>query len=66
MVEIGGAVAPKGNLKLVPNLNILPNIFLTGSQILQRWRVEFDEELDIDFDFLLSPKSPVSLRLVDL
>ncbi|KOB71363.1 Cytochrome P450, partial [Operophtera brumata] len=33
--------------------------------ILQRWRVEFDGELDVQFDFLLSPKSPVGLRLVE-
>ena len=34
-------------------------------QIMQKWRVEFDGELDIQFDFLLAPKSPVSLRLVE-
>ncbi|CAH2223118.1 jg397, partial [Pararge aegeria aegeria] len=33
--------------------------------ILQHWRVEYDGELDVQFDFLLSPKSPVSLRLVE-
>ncbi|XP_037962662.1 ecdysone 20-monooxygenase [Plutella xylostella] len=35
------------------------------AKIVQRWRVCFDGELDIQFDFLLSPKSPVSLRLVE-
>ncbi|XP_053615909.1 ecdysone 20-monooxygenase isoform X1 [Plodia interpunctella] len=40
-------------------------LHLLLAKIMQRWRVEFDGELDIQFDFLLSPKSPVSLRLVE-
>ncbi|KAL0819005.1 hypothetical protein ABMA28_008290 [Loxostege sticticalis] len=40
-------------------------LHLLLAKIMQRWRVVFDGELDIQFDFLLSPKSPVSLRLVD-
>ncbi|XP_073959671.1 ecdysone 20-monooxygenase-like [Choristoneura fumiferana] len=35
------------------------------AKIIQNWRVEFDGQLDVQFDFLLSPKSPVSLRLVE-
>ncbi|GBP36179.1 Ecdysone 20-monooxygenase [Eumeta japonica] len=30
------------------------------AKIMQRWRVEFDGQLDIQFDFLLSPKSPLT------
>ncbi|CAG9793265.1 unnamed protein product [Diatraea saccharalis] len=40
-------------------------LHLLLAKIMQRWRVEYDGELDIQFDFLLSPKSPVSLRLVE-
>ncbi|KAJ2954784.1 hypothetical protein O0L34_g3089 [Tuta absoluta] len=40
-------------------------LHLILAKIIQTWRVVFDGELDIQFDFLLSPKSPVSLRLVD-
>ncbi|CAH0731878.1 unnamed protein product, partial [Brenthis ino] len=40
-------------------------LHLILAKILQHWRVEFDGELDIQFDFLLSPKAPVSLRLVE-
>ncbi|KAJ0172220.1 hypothetical protein K1T71_012193 [Dendrolimus kikuchii] len=40
-------------------------LYLLLAKIMQRWRVEFDGELDVQFDFLLSPKSPVSLRLVE-
>ncbi|XP_031770459.1 ecdysone 20-monooxygenase isoform X2 [Galleria mellonella] len=40
-------------------------LHLLLAKIMQRWKVQFDGELDIQFDFLLSPKSPVSLRLVE-
>ncbi|XP_061728114.1 ecdysone 20-monooxygenase-like [Cydia pomonella] len=40
-------------------------INLLLAKILQRWRVEFDGELDVQFDFLLAPKALVSLRLVE-
>ncbi|XP_049884942.1 ecdysone 20-monooxygenase isoform X2 [Pectinophora gossypiella] len=40
-------------------------LHLILAKIMQRWRVEFDGELDVQFDFLLAPKSPVSLRLVE-
>lgn len=40
-------------------------LHLLLAKIMQKWRVEFDGELDIQFDFLLAPKSPVSLRLVE-
>ncbi|XP_072933375.1 ecdysone 20-monooxygenase [Epargyreus clarus] len=40
-------------------------LHLILAKIMQQWRVEFDGELDIQFDFLLSPKLPVSLRLVE-
>ncbi|XP_028030999.1 ecdysone 20-monooxygenase [Bombyx mandarina] len=40
-------------------------LHLLLAKIMQKWRVEFDGELDVQFDFLLSAKSPVTLRLVE-
>ncbi|XP_041982986.1 ecdysone 20-monooxygenase isoform X2 [Aricia agestis] len=60
-------VAPFGRGKrMCPGKRFVElELHLILAKILQHWRVEFDGELDIQFDFLLSPKAPVSLRLVE-
>lgn len=62
-----GLVAPFGRgRRMCPGKRFVElELQLLLAKIMQRWKVEFDEELDIQFDFLLSPKSPVTLRLVD-
>ncbi|CAH0402521.1 unnamed protein product [Chilo suppressalis] len=60
-------VAPFGRgRRMCPGKRFVESeLYLLLAKIMQRWRVEYDGELDIQFDFLLSPKSPVSLRLVE-
>ncbi|XP_047511159.1 ecdysone 20-monooxygenase isoform X2 [Pieris napi] len=60
-------VAPFGRGKrMCPGKRFVEmELHLLVAKIIQQWRVEFDGELDVQFDFLLSPKSPVSLRLVE-
>ncbi|XP_045538065.1 ecdysone 20-monooxygenase [Papilio machaon] len=62
-----GLVAPFGRgRRMCPGKRFVElELHLLLAKIMQQWRVEFDGELDIQFDFLLSPKSPVSLRLVE-
>ncbi|XP_045779534.1 ecdysone 20-monooxygenase [Maniola jurtina] len=62
-----GIVAPFGRgRRMCPGKRFVElELHLILAKILQNWRVEYDGELDIQFDFLLSPKSPVSLRLVE-
>ncbi|VVC90101.1 ecdysone 20-monooxygenase isoform X2 [Leptidea sinapis] len=60
-------VAPFGRGKrMCPGKRFVElELHLILAKILQQWRVEFDGEIDVQFDFLLSPKSPVSIRLVE-
>ncbi|KAL4702719.1 hypothetical protein ACJJTC_011584 [Scirpophaga incertulas] len=62
-----GLVAPFGRgRRMCPGKRFVElELHLLMAKILQQWRVEFDGELDVQFDFLLSPKSPVSFRLVE-
>ncbi|OWR41622.1 cytochrome P450 CYP314A1 [Danaus plexippus plexippus] len=62
-----GLLAPFGRgRRMCPGKRFVEmQLHLILAKIIQHWRVEFDGELDIQFDFLLSPKSPVSLRLVE-
>lgn len=43
------------------------SIFNGGSlfQIVTEFQLEFDGELELQFEFLLAPKGPVNLRLID-
>ncbi|XP_050354520.1 ecdysone 20-monooxygenase isoform X1 [Nymphalis io] len=65
--HVPGIVAPFGRgRRMCPGKRFVElELHLILAKIIQQWRVEFDGELDIQFDFLLSPKSPVSLRLVE-
>ncbi|XP_038207174.1 ecdysone 20-monooxygenase isoform X1 [Zerene cesonia] len=60
-------VAPFGRGKrMCPGKRFVElELHLLLAKILQNWRVEFEGEIDVQFDFLLSPKSPVTLRLVE-